>query len=51
MLKDSVQAEREQEADCARIEAAVRLAETAMAASWVLMRRTGVDVNSGIALS
>ena len=32
MLKDSAQAEREQEADCARIEAAVRLAETAIAA-------------------
>src|SRR5215471_953606 len=32
MLKDSLQAEREQEADCARIDAAVRLAETALAA-------------------
>jgi hypothetical protein len=32
MLKDSAQAEREQEADCARIEATVRLAETAIAA-------------------
>ena len=32
MLKDAVQAEREQEADCARIDAAVRLAETALAA-------------------
>jgi len=32
MLKDAVQAEREQEADCARIENAVRLAETAIAA-------------------
>jgi hypothetical protein len=32
MLKDAVQAERDQEADCARIDAAVRLAETALAA-------------------
>jgi hypothetical protein len=32
MLKDVVQAERDQEADCARIDAAVRLAETALAA-------------------
>jgi hypothetical protein len=32
MLKNAAQAEREQEADCARIEAAVRLAETAIAA-------------------
>ena len=32
MLKDAVQAEREQEADCARIDAAVSLAETALAA-------------------
>ena len=33
MLKDSLQAEREQEAaDCARIDAAVRFAETAIAA-------------------
>jgi hypothetical protein len=32
MLKDSVQAEREQEADCARIDAAIRLALTAIAA-------------------
>jgi hypothetical protein len=32
MLKDAVQAEREQEADCARINAAVSLAETAIAA-------------------
>jgi hypothetical protein len=32
MLKDAVQAEREQEADCARIDAAVRLAESAIAA-------------------
>ena len=32
MLKDAVQAEREQEADCARIDAAVSLAETAIAA-------------------
>jgi hypothetical protein len=32
MLKDAVQAEREQEADCARIDAAVSLAETAIVA-------------------
>jgi hypothetical protein len=32
MLKDAVQAEREQEADCARINAALTLAETAIAA-------------------
>jgi hypothetical protein len=32
MLKDAVQAEREQEADCARIDAAISLAETAIAA-------------------
>jgi len=32
MLKDAVQAERDQEADCARIDAAVSLAETAIAA-------------------
>ena len=32
MLKDAVQAERDQEADCARIDAAVRLAESAIAA-------------------
>jgi len=31
MLKDAVQAERDQEADCARIDAAVSLAETALA--------------------
>ena len=31
MLKDAVQAEREQEADCARIDAAVGLAETTIA--------------------
>jgi hypothetical protein len=32
MLKDGLKAEREQEADCARIDAAVRFAETAIAA-------------------
>ena len=32
MLKDAMQAEREQEADCARIDAAVSLAETAIVA-------------------
>jgi len=32
MLKDAVQSEREQEADCARIHAAVHLAETTIAA-------------------
>ena len=31
MLKDGLQAEREQEAECARIDAAVSLAETALA--------------------
>ena len=32
MLKDVVQVERDQEADCGRIDAAVSLAETALAA-------------------
>ena len=32
MLKDAVQSEREQEADCSRIHAAVHLAETTIAA-------------------
>ena len=32
MFKDAVQAERDQEAECARIDAAVSLAETAIAA-------------------
>ena len=51
MFKDAVQAERDQEADCARIDAAVSLAETRLPLSQVLMRLTNVDVNFGIELS